>query len=100
MPKNPDLWVLSVQLEIEAGNKKAAIFTLNKALQECPRHGELWSLSIELEPKTTRKKKSADAVTMCVDDPYVYNRYCINIGTYQLLRYSIKRIRWRSLRDG
>lgn len=45
---------------------------LSKGLQECPRNGELWSLAIELEPKNTRKKKSADAVNACVDDPYVY----------------------------
>jgi pre-mRNA-processing factor 6 len=35
-------------------------------------NGELWSLAIELEPKNTRKKKSADAVTLCVDNPHVY----------------------------
>lgn len=29
-------------------------------------------MAIELEPKNTRKKKSADAVTLCVDNPHVY----------------------------
>jgi hypothetical protein len=54
---------------MDAGNKKRAVIVLNKALQECPRDGQLWSLAIELESKNTRKKKSADAVTMCVDHP-------------------------------
>lgn len=57
---------------MDAGLKKAAYILLSKALQECPRNGELWSLAIELEPKNTRKKKSADAVTLCADNPYVY----------------------------
>ena len=31
-PRNPELWVLSVKVEIESGNKKAAIIALNRAL--------------------------------------------------------------------
>ena len=62
----------AIKLEMDAGQKKGAVFMLSKALQECPRNGELWSLAIELEPVTTRKKKSGEAVEICVDDPQVY----------------------------
>jgi pre-mRNA-processing factor 6 len=64
--------VTAVKLEIASRNHKAAVIALNKGLQACPSNGELWSLAIQLEPKTTRKKKSADAVTVCPNDPYVY----------------------------
>lgn len=29
-------------------------------------------MAIELEPINTRKKKSADAVSICIDDPQIY----------------------------
>lgn len=61
-PKNPELWRLAVMIEVESKNKQGAVYTLAKAIKECPLDGELWSISIELEPKSTRKKKLLDAL--------------------------------------
>lgn len=72
IPKSPEILRLAVRLEMEADNKKGAIFILSKALKELPLDGELWSYRIELEPKASRKKIINDALKQCDKDPYVY----------------------------
>jgi len=32
IPKSPELWVISIKLEMDSGQKKGAIFMLSKAL--------------------------------------------------------------------
>ena len=44
--KSPELSRLAVYLEIEAQNKKAAIYNLAKALKEFPNDGEMNSIAI------------------------------------------------------
>lgn len=90
-PKNPQLWLQAIRVEIRAGNKKIAQNQIAKgkqtviilfllllvvliiiiALQECPTSGVLWAEAIEMEPTPQQKAKSVDALNRCDNDPHV-----------------------------
>jgi pre-mRNA-processing factor 6 len=70
-PRNAELWLAAVRTETRAGNVKAAEALMAKALQDCPTSGILWAEHVATAPRPARKKRSADALTRCHDDPYV-----------------------------
>lgn len=57
-PKNDQLWLEAIRVELRAGMKDIANAMIAKALQECPNSGILWAESIFLEPRPQRKTKS------------------------------------------
>lgn len=57
-PKNDQLWLEAIKVELRAGFKDVANAMLAKALQECPTSGILWAESIFLEPRPQRKTRS------------------------------------------
>ena len=70
-PRNERLWLAAVRSELRSGNAKAAESLMAKALQECPTSGMLWAHHVITAPRPLRKKRSADALTRCHDDPLV-----------------------------
>lgn len=73
IPKNPELWVETVRLERRAGNEKAAVMAMAKALQECPDSGLLWAEDILTCPRAEKRAKSTEALKIkkCEKDPHV-----------------------------
>lgn len=59
-PKNDQIWLEAIRVELRAGMKDIALAMLAKALQECPNSGILWAESIFLEAKPQRKTKSVN----------------------------------------
>lgn len=57
-PKNDQLWLEAIRIELRAGLKDIALAMMAKALQECPNSGILWAESIFLEAIPQRKMKS------------------------------------------
>lgn len=57
-PKNDQLWLEAIRVELRANLKDIAMAMMAKALQECPNSGILWAESIFLEPVPQRKIKS------------------------------------------
>lgn len=57
-PKNDQLWLEAIRVEIRAGMKDIANAMMAKALQECPTSGILWAESVFMEPRPQRKTKS------------------------------------------
>ncbi len=70
-PKNPELWLAAVRVEMRAGNPKVAQTMMAKALQECPNSGLLWAETIEMETPQQKKAKSVEALKRCDNDPFV-----------------------------
>ncbi|PRP84246.1 hypothetical protein PROFUN_08266 [Planoprotostelium fungivorum] len=70
-PKNADLWLAAIRVEVADNNPKASQMTLSKALQECPTSGILWAEAIDLEKPKQRRAKSVDALKRCDNDPFV-----------------------------
>jgi pre-mRNA-processing factor 6 len=74
-PKNPELWVESVRVELQAKppNVQQAKILMSKALQECPKSGLLWSENIwSLQPRTQRKPLSLEAIKAVDSDPILF----------------------------
>lgn len=61
-PKNDQLWLEAIKIEMNAGFKDIANAMLAKALQECPASGILWAESIFLEPRPQRKTRSVSII--------------------------------------
>lgn len=73
-PKNDELLLAAVRLELRAQNPTAAEVGdtgLVNALKDCPTSGLLWSQAISLTPQSQRKYKCIEALKSCDDDPYV-----------------------------
>lgn len=70
-PKNAELWLAAIRVELRAGLKEIANTMMARALQECPTAGELWAESIFMEARAQRKSKSVDALKKCEHDPHV-----------------------------
>lgn len=39
LPKNARLWSVAVKLEMDANNKKGALYMLSRGLKDCPNDG-------------------------------------------------------------
>lgn len=63
-PKNDQIWLEAIRVEMRAGLKNAVMVLLAKALQECPNSGILWAESIFLEAKPQRRAKSVRGVNL------------------------------------
>lgn len=70
-PKNDQLWLSAVRLELEHKNTKMVTTLMAKALQECPDSGILWAEEIKLAARPARRAKSMEALKRCDNDPYV-----------------------------
>jgi pre-mRNA-processing factor 6 len=70
-PKNPQLWLAAVRLEVDQNNDKMVTTLMAKALQECPDSGLLWAEEIKLAARPSRRAKSMEALKRCDNDPYV-----------------------------
>lgn len=64
-PKNDQLWLEAIRIEMRSGMKEIANSMMAKALQECPNSGLLWSESIFMEPRPQRKTKSVSFMHIC-----------------------------------
>ncbi|PIO55126.1 hypothetical protein TELCIR_23491 [Teladorsagia circumcincta] len=66
-PRNEDLWLESVRLEMRAGLRELAAERLARALQEW----RLWAEAIWMEERHGRRSKSVDALKRCEHNPHV-----------------------------
>ena len=65
----PQLWLEAVRLERRAGNRKAAMTLMAKALQQCKSAGLLWAEAIAMEQRAQQKTKSSDALKASIAPP-------------------------------
>ena len=65
----PQLWLEAVRLERRAGNRKAAMTLMAKALQQCKTAGLLWAEAIAMEQRAQQKTKSSDALKASIAPP-------------------------------
>eukprot|EP01063_Lacrimia_lanifica_P036111 TRINITY_DN7076_c2_g1_i1.p1 TRINITY_DN7076_c2_g1~~TRINITY_DN7076_c2_g1_i1.p1 ORF type:complete len:951 (+),score=426.77 TRINITY_DN7076_c2_g1_i1:62-2854(+) len=72
LPRNDELWLATVRLEVRHGQKVKAAQDLSKALQECPASGCLWAQAVAMEPPESRRARAADAAKKCEKDGRVY----------------------------
>ncbi|KAE9420811.1 hypothetical protein Angca_003976 [Angiostrongylus cantonensis] len=70
-PRNEELWLESVRLEMRAGFRELASERLARALQECEGSGRLWAEAIWMEERHGRRAKSVDALKRCEHNPHV-----------------------------
>jgi pre-mRNA-processing factor 6 len=69
--KNASLLRAAIQLELLAGNSKAAQSRLVSALKKCPTSGLLWSQAITIASRSERKFKCIEALKHCDNNPHV-----------------------------
>ncbi|XP_009108789.1 protein STABILIZED1 [Brassica rapa] len=72
-PKEDELWLAAIRIELRHGNKKEAERLMSKALQELPKSGILLAADIEMAPQCPLPKmKIKDALKKnCVKEGYV-----------------------------
>lgn len=70
-PKSPELWTEAVRLERRNNHANLAESLMAKALQECPQSGALLAENIYTAPRVEKKRRSADAIQRCPEDPRV-----------------------------
>lgn len=70
-PKNPQLWLQRIRVEVRAKNINQAKALVAVALQECPSSGAIWAESIAMEPRTQRKPRLIDALKKCDNDAII-----------------------------
>jgi pre-mRNA-processing factor 6 len=86
-PKNGQLWLAAVRLEVDQKNEKMVTTLMAKALQECPDAGLLWAEEIKLAPRPSRRARSMEALKRCDNDPYVIAA----VGSHLLFQTSYPR---------
>ncbi|KAF2581004.1 hypothetical protein F2Q68_00006524 [Brassica cretica] len=72
-PKEDELWLAAIRIELRHGNKKEAERLMSKALQELPKSGILLATDIQMAPQCPLPKiKIKDALKKnCVKEAYV-----------------------------
>eukprot|EP01064_Diplonema_japonicum_P011298 TRINITY_DN18578_c1_g1_i1.p1 TRINITY_DN18578_c1_g1~~TRINITY_DN18578_c1_g1_i1.p1 ORF type:complete len:939 (+),score=249.69 TRINITY_DN18578_c1_g1_i1:57-2873(+) len=71
LPRNEDLWVATIRLELRDKRTSMAMQNLSKALQECPASGKVWVEAISIEPEASRRAKGVQALRKCDKDALV-----------------------------
>ena len=71
LPREEQLWLAAVRVEVRAGQTRAAQATLARALQECPHSGVLWAEMVSSGLGGAAKNRAVDALRQCENDPDV-----------------------------